>query len=48
VSSSTRSSTLLDMTNRGLEAVVRASPHYFVTSAQIDETVAAVAELRAG
>lgn len=46
VSSSTRSSTLLDMTRRGLEAVVRASPHYFVTSAQIDETVAAVAELR--
>jgi selenocysteine lyase/cysteine desulfurase len=46
VSSSARSSTLLDMTHRGLEAVVRASPHYFVTYAQIDETVAAVAELR--
>lgn len=46
VSTSGRSSTLVDMTRRGLDTVVRAAPHYFVTFAQIDETVAAVAELR--
>ncbi|MCP2257007.1 Selenocysteine lyase/Cysteine desulfurase [Streptoalloteichus tenebrarius] len=40
------SSTLLDMTRRGLDAVVRASPHYFVSPEQVDEFVAAVADLR--
>jgi cysteine desulfurase / selenocysteine lyase len=38
-------SSLIDMTRRGLEAVVRASPHYFVSPAQIDEAVAAVRSL---
>ncbi|TQM83612.1 selenocysteine lyase/cysteine desulfurase [Saccharothrix saharensis] len=36
------SSTLLDMTRRGLDEVVRASPHYFVEPAQVDQAVAAV------
>ncbi|MEU4763008.1 aminotransferase class V-fold PLP-dependent enzyme [Actinosynnema sp. NPDC023794] len=36
------SSTLLDMTRRGLSEVVRASPHYFVEPAQVDQAVAAV------
>ncbi|MFJ6672620.1 aminotransferase class V-fold PLP-dependent enzyme [Actinosynnema sp. NPDC091369] len=36
------SSTLLDMTRRGLDEVVRASPHYFVEPALIDQAVAAV------
>jgi selenocysteine lyase/cysteine desulfurase len=39
-------STQYDMTRRGLDQIVRASPHYFVTPAQLDETVAAVAALR--
>lgn len=39
-------STRFDMTRRGLDVIVRASPHYFVTPAQLDETVAAVAGLR--
>lgn len=38
-------STRYDMTRRGLESIVRASPHYFVSPAQLDEAVAAVAEL---
>lgn len=45
VTVSSRSSTLLDMTDRGLEALVRASPHYFVSEAQIEEAAAAVSEL---
>jgi cysteine desulfurase / selenocysteine lyase len=45
VTVSGRSSTRYDMTERGLEAVVRASPHYFVSDAQIDAAVAAVAVL---
>ena len=45
VTVSGRSSTRYDMTERGLEAVVRASPHYFVSDAQIDAAVAAVAAL---
>ena len=36
------SSTLLDMTRRGLAEVVRASPHYFVEPAQVDQAVEAV------
>jgi cysteine desulfurase len=39
-------STLLDMSARGLAQLVRASPHYFVSDAQLDETVAEVAKLR--
>ncbi len=45
VSTSGAGSTLLDMRARGLEAVVRASPHYFVSPAQIAEAVAAVERL---
>ncbi|WP_345493295.1 aminotransferase class V-fold PLP-dependent enzyme [Nocardia callitridis] len=39
------SSTLLDMTDRGLPAVVRASPHCFVSYPELDRFVAAVAAL---
>lgn len=42
VTVSPRSSTLLDMTHRRLDAVVRASPHYFVTFAQLDDMVEAL------
>ena len=38
-------STRYDMTRRKLPEVVRASPHYFVSPAQLDEAVAAVAAL---
>ncbi|CCQ17570.1 putative cysteine desulfurase [Rhodococcus sp. AW25M09] len=37
------SSTRLDMTGRGLDSVVRASPHYFVTFAELDTMLAALA-----
>jgi len=40
-------STLLDMHKRGFAALVRASPHYFVTPEQINECVDAVANLKA-
>jgi selenocysteine lyase/cysteine desulfurase len=40
------STTLLDMTARGLRSVVRASPHYFVSPEDIAQTAAAVARLR--
>ncbi len=39
------SSTLLDMTERGLDSIVRASPHYFVSPEDVDAAVAAVARL---
>ncbi|MEV0297318.1 aminotransferase class V-fold PLP-dependent enzyme [Nocardia sp. NPDC050710] len=39
------SSTLLDMTDRGLASVVRASPHCFVDYDELDRFVAAVAAL---
>lgn len=45
VTVSYRSSTLLDMSRRGLSEVVRASPHYFVSAEQIDRAVELVAEL---
>ena len=45
VSVSGAASTLLDMRARGLDSVVRASPHYFVTPEQVDEAVAAVRRL---
>jgi selenocysteine lyase/cysteine desulfurase len=47
VSVSEASSTRLDMAARELAAVVRASPHYFVSPAQIEQTISAVAGLRA-
>ncbi|WP_225725356.1 MULTISPECIES: aminotransferase class V-fold PLP-dependent enzyme [unclassified Nocardia] len=40
------SSTLLDMTGRGIDSLVRASPHAFVSFAELDRFVAAVAGLR--
>jgi selenocysteine lyase/cysteine desulfurase len=46
VSVSGASSTMLDMTRRGLSSVVRASPHYFVSGNDLDAAVAAVAGLR--
>ena len=38
-------STRLDMTARGLSAVVRASPHYFVSPDDVAAAVRAVSEL---
>ncbi|MBW8803364.1 MAG: aminotransferase class V-fold PLP-dependent enzyme [Catenulisporales bacterium] len=43
VSVSSRSLTYHDMSRRGLTQIVRASPHYFVTEAQLDAAIAAVA-----
>ncbi len=45
VTVSSRSSTLLDMSQRRLEAVVRASPHYFVSPADVDRFLVAVRSL---
>jgi cysteine desulfurase / selenocysteine lyase len=45
VTVSTAASSRIDMSRRGLDAVVRASPHYFVSPQQIDEAVAAVRDL---
>jgi selenocysteine lyase/cysteine desulfurase len=45
VSVTSRSSTFHDMSRRGLNEMVRASPHYFVTEAQLDAAAGAVAEL---
>jgi cysteine desulfurase len=45
VTVSSRSSTLLDMTDRGLDALVRASPHYFVSDEQLESAAVAVSEL---
>ena len=42
VTVSHRSSTLLDMTQRGLAAVVRASPHYFISYDDLDRFTAAL------
>jgi selenocysteine lyase/cysteine desulfurase len=42
VTTSVVGSTRLDMTRRGLDEVMRASPHYFVTPEQVDQAVAAV------
>jgi len=43
VSVSGRTSTLLDMSRRQLDAVVRASPHYFVSDEQLEAAADAVA-----
>ncbi|MEE2031617.1 aminotransferase class V-fold PLP-dependent enzyme [Rhodococcus chondri] len=48
VTVSHRSSTLLDMSARRLDAVVRASPHYFVSPADVDRFLASVRELAQG
>lgn len=45
VTVSDRSSTRYDMTRRGLDDMVRASPHYFVSDEQIDQAVAQVAAM---
>jgi selenocysteine lyase/cysteine desulfurase len=42
VTVSHRRSTLVDMNLRGLDSVIRASPHYFVTFDQLDELVASM------
>ncbi|MET8757099.1 aminotransferase class V-fold PLP-dependent enzyme [Lentzea sp. NPDC004782] len=39
VTVSLRGSTMIDMTKRGLDEVVRASPHYFVTPEEIDQAL---------
>lgn len=39
VTVSLRGSTMIDMTKRGLDEVVRASPHYFVTHEEIDQAL---------
>ncbi|WP_229693969.1 aminotransferase class V-fold PLP-dependent enzyme [Lentzea pudingi] len=39
VTVSQRASTMFDMTRRGLDEVVRASPHYFVTHEEIDQAL---------
>ncbi|WP_245983253.1 aminotransferase class V-fold PLP-dependent enzyme [Lentzea flaviverrucosa] len=39
VTVSHKGSTLIDMTRRGLDEVVRASPHYFVTPQEIDQAL---------
>jgi cysteine desulfurase len=45
VTVSSRASTLLDMTDRGLDALIRASPHYFVSEEQLESAAVAVSEL---
>ncbi|NLU82707.1 aminotransferase class V-fold PLP-dependent enzyme [Rhodococcus sp. HNM0569] len=46
VTVSVRGSTLLDMTARGLDSVVRASAHYFCSEADLDTFLSAVRRLR--
>ena len=48
VSISTRNSTWIDMDKRGLDAMVRASVHYFNTDDEVARFCAAVAALRGG
>ncbi len=45
VTTSVRRSAMIDMDRRGIDAVTRASPHYFVSDGEIDRAVAAVAEI---
>jgi cysteine desulfurase / selenocysteine lyase len=47
VSVSGRTSTLLDMSRRQLDSVVRASPHYFVSDDQLEAAAGAVAAVAA-
>lgn len=48
VTTSVRGSAVIDMDRRGIAAVTRASPHYFVSDGELDRTVAAVAEIADG
>jgi selenocysteine lyase/cysteine desulfurase len=48
VSTSSRASTLLDANARGLPVVVRASPHYYNTEAEIAEAADLVAKIASG
>ncbi len=48
VSTSSRASTLLDATARGLPVVVRASPHYYNTEAEIAQAADLVAKIARG
>ncbi|NUR57145.1 MAG: aminotransferase class V-fold PLP-dependent enzyme [Catenulispora sp.] len=48
VTVSSRSSTYFDMSRRGLTEIVRASPHYFVTEAQLDTAIEEVAAIAGG
>lgn len=48
VTTSVRGSAMIDMDRRGIAAVTRASPHYFVSDGELDRTVAAVAEIADG
>jgi selenocysteine lyase/cysteine desulfurase len=45
VASIERSNTLLDMADRHLEGIIRASPHYFVANDQLDQALEAVRRL---
>jgi cysteine desulfurase len=47
VTTSGAAATLVDMTARGLESVVRASPHYFNSRADLEAAVDAVSRVRA-
>jgi selenocysteine lyase/cysteine desulfurase len=48
VTTSGAGSTLLDMTRRGLDEVVRASPHYFVSPEQVEQAVQQVLPITLG
>ncbi|HLR26090.1 MAG TPA: aminotransferase class V-fold PLP-dependent enzyme, partial [Fodinibius sp.] len=48
VSISPKSSTLMDMKNRGLDQVVRASVHYYNTAEEIDRLATALKDLSSG
>lgn len=45
---SRRPSTLIDMSRRGLEEIVRASPHYFVSPERVDTTLESVQDILSG
>ncbi|MFD4642530.1 aminotransferase class V-fold PLP-dependent enzyme [Lentzea sp. NPDC058436] len=46
VTVSQRGSTMFDMTRRGLDEVVRASPHYFVTHDEVDQALEIISRTR--
>jgi len=45
VHTSRRTSTLLDMTERGIDALIRASVHYYNTEEEVDRLIGAIASL---